>query len=77
MGELFDAISQEHAKLPRTHAIDEKLREFLGEPGWKDLVKASKDVGIPTAIIHRVIRNKGFKVSYSAIARVRKQLQES
>ena len=77
MGELFDAISQERAKLPRSTAIDSKLREFLGEPGWKDLAKAAKDISIPTAIIHRVIKAKGFKVSYSAMARVRKQLQES
>ena len=77
MGELFDAINQEREKLPRTHAIDENLRVFLGEAGWKDLIKASKDISIPTAVIHRVIKNKGFKASYSAIARVRRLLQES
>lgn len=77
MGELLDAINQERAKLPRTTAVDEKLREFLGDAGWKDLMKACKDVGIPTATIHRVIKQKGFKVSYSALRRIRSMAQES
>ena len=76
MGELFDAISQERAKLHRTLAVETKLREFLGEAGWKDLGKACKDVGIPLTIIHRVIRQKGFVISYSAMRRIRAMLQE-
>ena len=77
MGEFLDAINQERAKLPRTTAVDHKLKEFLGEARWKDLAKASKDPGIPTAIIHRVIKQQGFKISYSAIRRIRTMLQES
>lgn len=77
MGELLDAINQERAKLPRTTAVDQKLRDFLGEAGWKDLQKACKDPGIPTATIHRVIKQRGFKVSYSALRRIRMVVQES
>ena len=77
MGELFDAIRQEADKRPNSNKRDERLREFLGDAGWKDLIKAAKDSSITNAVIHRVIKNKGFPISYTAIARLRQDLAKS
>ena len=71
MGELLDAIKAEASKPPKSNRIDDKLREHLGDSGWKDLVKACQDPAISTSAIHRVIKAKGFACSYSAISRVR------
>jgi len=78
VGQLFDAIRTEAAKSPAVaNKCDERLRAHLGNEGWKDLEKAAKDIGIATAVIHKVIIKSGFKISYTAIARIRKELAGS
>ena len=77
MGELLDAIKQEAAKRPNANKANTRLREFLGDSGWKDFEKACKDVGITNAVIHRVLKNQGFSISYSALTRIRGEIQES
>ena len=74
MGEFFDAVRQEQAKKPNSNKIDLRLREFLGDAGWKEFEKACKDASINNAVIHRVLRNKGLKVSYTAVARIRSEI---
>lgn len=74
MGELLDALKQAAEKRPNPSVVEQRLRDFLGEAGWKDLTKAAVDNEITTAVIHRVITNKGFKISYSAITRIRREL---
>lgn len=74
MGEFFDAVKQEQAKKPNNNKIDLKLREFLGEAGWKDFEKACRDSNYTVAVIHRVLKNKGFPSSYTAISRLRAEL---
>jgi hypothetical protein len=77
MGEFLDALKQEAAKRPNANKVDSRLREFLGDAGWKDFEKACKDISITNSVIHRVLKNKGFAVSYSALARVRAEMLES
>jgi hypothetical protein len=77
MGEFLDAVKQEAAKRPNANKADSRLREFLGETGWKDFEKACKDIGITNAVIHRVLKNQGFSISYSALTRIRSEIQES
>lgn len=77
MGEFLDALKQEQAKRPNSNKIDVKLREFLGDTGWKDFEKACKDSGINNAVIHRVLKNKGFLCSYTAVARIRAEVSAS
>jgi hypothetical protein len=77
MGNLFDAIKQEAAKPPKSSKVDEKLRQHLGEDGWKDLVKAFKDASISSSVIRRVLIQSGFQVSYSAVVRLRNELGKS
>ena len=77
MGELLDAIKAEASKRPKSNRLDDSLREHLGEPGWKDLVKAFEDPAITTSAIHRVIKAKGFACSYSAISRIRSTVAPS
>jgi hypothetical protein len=77
MGEFLDAVKQEAAKRPNANKADSRLREFLGETGWKDFEKACKDIGITNAVIHRVLKNQGFSISYSALTRIRLEIQES
>jgi hypothetical protein len=77
MGELFDAIKLEAEKCPSRHKFEERLKEFLGEASWKDYVKACKDPAINNAVIHRVIKNKGFKISYSALSRMRQEIAKA
>ena len=77
MGELLDAIKAEASRPPKSSRIDDRLREHLGDTGWKDLVKACRDASISTSAIHRVIKAKGFACSYSAISRVRTTLAPS
>lgn len=71
MGEFLDAVKLEQAKRPNSNKIDVKLREFLGDKGWKDFEIACKDQNINNAVIHRVLKNKGFLCSYTAVARIR------
>jgi hypothetical protein len=78
VGQLFDAIKTESEKSRApANKCDERLRAHLGENGWKDLEKAAKDLGISNAVIHKVIVNSGFKISYTAIVRIRKELAEA
>jgi len=77
MGELFNAIKVEASKRPSGNKSDDKLRAHLGEEGWKDLIKAFKDVAIGTSAIHRVVKASGFYCSYTAIARMRKEIIDS
>ncbi len=75
MGQLFDAMKTEAGKSPAVaNKCDDRLRAHLGKDGWKDLEKASKDLGISTSVIHKVIVKSGFKISYTAIARIRKEI---
>jgi len=66
MGEFLDAVKQEAAKRPNANKADSRLREFLGDK-QKDFEKACRDVGIATSVIHRVLKNQGFSISYSAL----------
>lgn len=75
MGEFLNAVNQEASKRPNANKLDERLREFLGDAGWKDFEKACKDLAITTTVIHRVLKNQGFKVSYSALHRVRSDVK--
>lgn len=77
MGELLDALRLEAAKRPNANKADARLKEFLGEAGWKDFEKACKDPGIITSVIHRVLKNKGFSISYSALSRIRSEVTKS
>lgn len=78
MGQLFDAIKTEAGKSRAVaNKCDDRLRAHLGNDGWKDLEKAAKDLAIATAVIHKVIVNTGFKISYTAVARIRKELAGS
>ena len=74
MGELLDALRAEQAKRPQANKTENRLREFLGDAGWKDFEKACKDASINNAVIHRVLKNKGLPLSYSAVARVRNEI---
>ena len=75
MGQLFEQIKTEAARRPNVaNKTDDRLRKHLGEDGWKDLEKAAKDSNISNAVIHRVIVKSGFKISYTAIARIRKEI---
>ena len=74
MGEFLDALRQEQAKRPQANKTENRLREFLGDAGWKDFEKACKDPSINNAVIHRVLKNKGLSLSYSAVARVRNEI---
>jgi hypothetical protein len=76
MGEFLDAVKQEAAKRPNANKADSRLREFLGDR-WKDFEKACRDVGISTSVIHRVLKNQGFSISYSALTRIRTEIQDS
>ena len=76
MGELFNAIKAEASKRPSANKSDDKLRLHLGEDGWKDLLKAFKDIAISTSVIHRVVKSSGFNCSYTAIARMRKDITD-
>jgi hypothetical protein len=74
MGQLFDAIKTEAEKSRAVaNKCDDRLRTHLGENGWKDFEKASKDNAISTSVIHKVIVRSGFKISYTAVARIRKE----
>jgi hypothetical protein len=77
MGEFLDAIKQEAAKRPNANKADGRLREFLGDSGWKDFEKACRDLALNTSVIHRVLKSKGFSISYTALARMRGEIQES
>ena len=77
MGELFNAIKAEASRPPKSSRIDQKLREHLGDAGWKDFEKACKDQSISTSAICRVIKAQGFPVSYSAISRIRTDFLKS
>ena len=55
MGEFLDALRQEQAKRPQANKTENRLREFLGDAGWKDFEKACKDPSINNAVIHRVL----------------------
>ena len=77
MGEFLDAVKLEQSKKPNNNKIDLKLREFLGDKGWKDLETACRDNSITVAVIHRVLKNKGFPVSYTAISRLRSEVTAS
>ena len=77
MGEFLDALRQEQAKRPQANKTENRLREFLGDAGWKDFEKACKDASINNAVIHRVLKNKGLPLSYSAVARVRNEIAAS
>lgn len=74
MGEFLDALRLEQAKRPQANKSENRLREFLGDAGWKDFEKACKDPLINNAVIHRVLKNKGLPMSYSAVARVRAEI---
>jgi hypothetical protein len=74
MGEFLDALRLEQAKRPQANKSENRLREFLGDAGWKDFEKACKDPSINNAVIHRVLKGKGCLLSYSAIARVRAEI---
>ena len=76
MGEFLDAIKQEAAKRPNANKADSRLREFLGDR-WKDFEKACRDLALNTSVIHRVLKSKGFSISYTALARMRGEIQES
>ena len=78
MGQLFDAMKTEAGKSPAiANKCDDRLRKHLGTEGWKDLEKAAKDQNISNAVIHRVINKSGFKISYTAIARIRKEIADA
>lgn len=77
MGELFDAIKQEAAKRPNANKADVRLREHLGEAGWKDLAKAAKDSAITTSTIYRVVKSSGFSISYTSLKRILDELAAS
>jgi hypothetical protein len=77
MGEFLEALKLEQAKRPNANKVDSRLREFLGDAGWKDFEKACKDPGINNAVIHRVLKNKGFPASYTALARIRGEIASS
>jgi hypothetical protein len=77
MGEFLDAVKQEAAKRPNANKADSRLREFLGDAGWKDFEKACNDLAITNAVIHRVLKGKGFSISYTALARIRSEIQDS
>ena len=77
MGELFNAIKAESAKPRSGNKIDDRLRQHLGEEGWKDLLKAFKDPSIGNSVIYKVIKASGFTCSYTAIARMRNDLLDS
>lgn len=77
MGELFDAILEDANSQTRGNKIDDRLREHLGPAGWKDLEKALRDLSIKATSIQRVLKVKGFKCSYSAITRLRREMLEA
>ncbi len=77
MGEFLDAVRLESAKRPQAKKSENRVRELLGDAGWKDFEKACKDPAINNAVIHRVLKNKGLGMSYSAIARLRAEIAAS
>ena len=76
MGELLDAIRQEAAKRPNVTKTEEKLAAHLGKERWKDFEKACLDVSLSSSAILRVVKSTGFNVSYSALTRIRSEIQK-
>jgi|DEB0MinimDraft_3_1074331.scaffolds.fasta_scaffold04882_3 hypothetical protein len=76
MGELFDAIRSEAAKRPNVTSTETRLEAHLGKEGWKDFQKACLDRSFSTSVICRVVKSSGFNVSYSAIQRIRVDIQK-
>jgi hypothetical protein len=74
MGDLLSAILAEVKRPNQGSKLNEKLKHHLGEAGWKDLEKASKNPEVTTAAIRRVIVASGFPISYSAMTRIRTEL---
>jgi hypothetical protein len=52
------------------------LEAHLGKEGWKDFQKACLDKSFSTSVITRVVKSSGFSVSYSAIQRIRVDIQK-
>ena len=76
MGELFDAIRAEAAKRPNVTKTEEKLAAHLGKERWKDFEKACLDASFSSAAILRVVKSTGFSISYSALSRIRDDIQK-
>jgi hypothetical protein len=76
MGELLDAIRQEAAKRPNVNKTEDKLAVHLGKDRWKDFEKACLDVSLSTSAILRVVKSTGFTISYSAMSRIRDDIQK-
>jgi hypothetical protein len=76
MGELFDAIRLEAAKRPNVAKMEDRLAAHLGKEGWKDFEKACLDASFTTSAIWRVIKGNGFDIGYSAIQRIRADVQK-
>jgi hypothetical protein len=76
MGELFEALRAEAAKRPNVTKTEEKLAAHLGKERWKDFEKACLDPEFSTAVICRVVKSTGFSISYSAVQRIRADLNK-
>jgi|LakMenEpi03Aug12_release.lakeMendotaPanAssembly.Ray.scaffolds.fasta_scaffold5542261_1 hypothetical protein len=76
MGELFEAVRAEAAKRPNVARTEDKLAAHLGKDGWKDFEKACLNADFSTSVIHRVVKNAGFPISYSALSRIRENVQK-
>jgi hypothetical protein len=76
MGELFEAVRAEAAKRPNVAKTEDKLSAHLGKERWKDFEKACLDANFSTSVIHRVVKSTGFSISYSALSRIRENVQK-
>ena len=55
-------------------ATNKRRTDDLVEAVYRAAYEAAKDQNISNAVIHRVINKSGFKISYTAIARLRKEI---